>query len=145
MEQGFLDDEDCLQPAEFEKEIDSMVEDAFASSDKNADNKLSFEEFKRWMLNTPEIIGIVYSVFEMRGHVDTAEISRQFQECKQAMDEKESSEKVQELTESKRMVDSIAAKLLVENSQLIRRVRALEKENAVLKASSSSSKCNGDN
>jgi|TARA_B110000090_G_scaffold162868_1_gene179956 Ca2+-binding EF-hand superfamily protein len=55
VEQGFMKDEDCLQPEEFNKEVDSMVEDAFDVSDHNGDNKLSFEEFKRWMIKTPEV------------------------------------------------------------------------------------------
>ena len=37
------------------KEIDTMVEDAFSGSDVNDDGKLSFDEFKRWLLNTPEV------------------------------------------------------------------------------------------
>ena len=55
VEQGFMGDDDCLQPTEFEKEIDTMVEDAFSGSDVNDDGKLSFDEFKRWLLNTPEV------------------------------------------------------------------------------------------
>jgi Ca2+-binding EF-hand superfamily protein len=55
VEQGFMCDEDCLQPTEFEKEVDTMVEDAFAGSDVNDDGMLSFDEFKRWLLNTPEV------------------------------------------------------------------------------------------
>jgi Ca2+-binding EF-hand superfamily protein len=55
VEQGFMKDEDCLQPDQFSKEVDSMVADAFDGSDHNGDNKLSFQEFKRWMIKTPEV------------------------------------------------------------------------------------------
>ena len=67
VEQGFMQDEDCLQPAEFEAEVEQMVEDAFSGSDHNEDGKLSFEEFKRWMLNTPEVSPLWKSGIQQRG------------------------------------------------------------------------------
>jgi|TARA_B110000211_G_C13851355_1_gene452343 Ca2+-binding EF-hand superfamily protein len=63
VEQGFITDDECLKPEEFEKEVDSMVEDAFDASDHNGDNQLSFEEFKRWMVKTPEVSFLLYFFF----------------------------------------------------------------------------------
>jgi len=55
VEQGFMKDDECLRPEQFEKEVDSMVDEAFDGSDHNGDNQLSYEEFKRWMIKTPEV------------------------------------------------------------------------------------------
>ena len=142
VEQGFMGDEDCLQPTEFEKEVDTMVDDAFSGSDVNDDGKLSFDEFKRWLLNTPEVVGIVYSVFDMRGHVDMNHIEKQFDDSRKQMDKDDRPLEIRlaESESAKQLADALAAKLLVENSQLLKQVQELQEENAKLRGNTSKRK-----
>jgi len=134
VEQGFMKEEDSIKLSEFSQEVDIMVEDAFNASDHNGDNKLSFEEFKVWMINTPEIVGILYSVFDMRGHVDTENVIKQFDDSKKEMDFDDDKEKrIATLLAQKKLSDGIAAKLMCENSQLQIQVRQLEAENEALR------------
>ena len=176
VEQGFMKEEDSIKLSEFSQEVDIMVEDAFNASDHNGDNKLSFEEFKVWMINTPEvcffyffvsdhvhllflafftthafftrcflffsfvfpsnsqIVGILYSVFDMRGHVDTENVIKQFDDSKKEMDFDDDKEKrIATLLAQKKLSDGIAAKLMCENSQLQIQVRQLKAENEALR------------
>ena len=84
-----------------------------------------------------QIVGIVYSVFDMRGHVDMNSIEKQFDDSRKQMDKEENSleNQVEELRAAKQLADQLAAKLLVENSQLLKRVQELEEENKKLSAS----------
>lgn len=79
-------------------------------------------------------MGIVYSVFDMRGHVDMNNIEKQFDDSRKQMDMEEKSleNQVEELKAAKQLADALAAKLLVENSQLLKRVQELEEENKKL-------------
>ena len=134
MEQGLIVEATSMIPAEFEKEVNAMVDDAFRRQDVNADGKLSYEEFKRWICNTPEIIGIVYSVFEMRGHIDMEIVRKQFDDSRKLMGNKLGLVKrMQEMKEAKEAAEVKAANLVAENSRLAKRLEELEAENRRLR------------
>ena len=81
-----------------------------------------------------QIVGILYSVFDMRGHVDMEDVSKQFEVSKNEMYYDDSKEtRIDELLRAKKLSDAMAAKLLSENSVLQQRIRQLEDENATLK------------
>ena len=89
-----------------------------------------------------QIVGIVYSVFDMRGHVDMDHIEKQFDDSRKQMDMDDTTleKKLAEAESAKRLADALAAKLLVENSQLLKRVQELEAENAELRGNSNKRK-----
>ena len=85
-------------------------------------------------------MGILYSVFDMRGHVDMDSVSKEFDDSRKEMDYHDSKEqRIDDLLLAKKMSDAMAAKLLCENSHLQNRVRELEEENSRLRKGSSSS------
>jgi Ca2+-binding EF-hand superfamily protein len=134
MEQGLVVEVSALIPAEFEKEVNAMVDDAFRKQDINEDGKLSYEEFKRWICNTPEIIGIVYSVFEMRGHIDMEIVRKQFDDSKKMMENKLTLVKrIAELQAEKEAALLASNKIKEENARLTKRLEELEQENARLR------------
>ena len=120
VEQGYMQESDCLKPSEFSNEVADMVETAF-HSDENDDGKLSIDEFKQWLVTTPEVIGIVYSVFEMRGHADVSQVIKQFEDAKELFSEANRSAKSKQ-----REAEAVAAKLVSENSVLLARLEQLE-------------------
>ena len=70
----------------------------------------------------------------MRGHVDTENVIKQFDDSKREMDLTDDKEKrIANLLAQKKLSDGIAAKLLCENSQLQIRVRQLEAENEAMR------------
>ena len=130
VEQGLVLEVSALIPAEFEKEVNAMVDDAFRKQDINEDGKLSYDEFKRWICNTPEIIGIVYSVFEMRGHIDMDIVRKQFDDSRKLMDNKLSLVKrISQLQQEKDAALRASASLKTENARLMKRLEELEAEN----------------
>ena len=134
MEHGLVLEQSQLIPAEFEKEVNTMVDDAFRRQDINDDGKLSYDEFKRWICNTPEIIGIVYSVFEMRGHIDMEIVRKQFNDSAKIMENKFGLVKrMQQMKEEKEAAQRQAAGLEVENRRLAARLEELEAENRLLR------------
>jgi hypothetical protein len=134
MEQGLIEEATAIIPAEFEKEVNAMVDDAFRRQDINDDGKLSYEEFKRWICNTPEIIGIVYSVFEMRGHIDMEIVRKQFDDSRKLMENKLGLVKrMQEMKAAKEVAERKAVALAAENSRLAERLEELENENRRLR------------
>jgi|EP00945_MAST-04E_sp_MAST-4E-sp1_P008885 Ca2+-binding EF-hand superfamily protein len=134
MEQGLIEEATAIIPAEFEKEVNAMVDDAFRRQDINDDGKLSYEEFKRWICNTPEIIGIVYSVFEMRGHIDMEIVRKQFDDSRKLMENKLGLVKrMQEMKAAKEAAERKAVALAAENSRLAERLEELENENRRLR------------
>ena len=111
-----------------------MVDYAFRKQDINEDGKLSYEEFKRWICNTPEIIGIVYSVFEMRGHIDMEIVRKQFDDSKKMMENKLTLVKrIAELQAEKEAALLASNKIKEENARLTKRLEELEQENARLR------------
>ena len=81
LEEGKICEEHAIKTSnDFEEEVNYMVDQAFLSADGNGDNLLSFEEFVKWLLNTPEILNIIYSVFEIRNHVEVAEVKKQLRQ-----------------------------------------------------------------
>ena len=138
LEQGLVVEVSALVPAEFEKEVNAMVDDAFRKQDINEDGKLSYEEFKRWICNTPEIIGIVYSVFEMRGHIDMEIVRKQFDDSKKMMENKLTLVKrIAELQAEKEAALLACNKIKGENARLTKRLEELELENARLRENAS--------
>ena len=134
VEQGLVVEVSALIPAEFEKEVNAMVDDAFKKQDINEDGKLSYDEFKRWICNTPEIIGIVYSVFEMRGHIDMEIVRKQFDDSRKLMDNKLSLVKrISQLQIEKDAALRASASLKTENARLMKRLEELEAENRSLR------------
>lgn len=70
----------------------------------------------------------------MRGHVDTENVIKQFDDSKKEMDFDDDKEKrIATLLAQKKLSDGIAAKLMCENSQLQIQVRQLEAENEALR------------
>ena len=122
-------------------EVNAMVDDAFRKQDINEDGKLSYDEFKRWICNTPEIIGIVYSVFEMRGHIDMEIVRKQFDDSRKLMDNKLSLVKrISQLQQEKDAALRASASLKTENARLMKRLEELEAENRSLRQDTAGTK-----
>ena len=67
-----------IDTIEFEEDIAIMVNAAFEKCDLNADNCLSIDEFRMWMLCTPDVVRILYSVFAIHQQVDMKDIQKEF-------------------------------------------------------------------
>jgi hypothetical protein len=112
-----------------------MVDQCFEACDKNNDNMLSIEEFKRWLFTTPAIVQILYSVFEFRDQVDIEAIQQEFMIAGQFIDEVEAGdERLAEAMRARRAVNERVSALLAENAALRKELRMLREERAGLKA-----------
>jgi Ca2+-binding EF-hand superfamily protein len=86
LEEGKISEEHKIKSSkEFDEEVDDMVEQAFQSSDGNGDSLLSFDEFVKWLLDTPEILNIIYSVFEFRNHVEVADVKEELKQRRRTL------------------------------------------------------------
>lgn len=52
--------------AAFKKEVEWMVREAYRNSDKNDDNDLDYEEFFNWVVNSSELMEVLYGTFQLR-------------------------------------------------------------------------------
>ena len=80
-----------------------MVNAAFESSDNNNDGLLSFDEFVKWLFNTPEILNIVYSVFEIRNHVEVADVKQELERRRRSIRHLEAKRKLESEDEEKKL------------------------------------------
>lgn len=55
-----------VKKANFKGEVDWMVQQAYANSDPNDDGKLSYREFFRWVSNTPQVMEVLYGLFQLK-------------------------------------------------------------------------------
>ena len=104
LEEGKISDEHAIKNSnEFEEEINYMVNAAFESSDNNNDGLLSFDEFVKWLFNTPEILNIVYSVFEIRNHVEVAGVKQELERRRRSIRHLELKRKLESEDEEKKL------------------------------------------
>ena len=80
-----------------------MVNAAFESSDVNNDGLLSFDEFVKWLFNTPEILNIIYSVFEIRDHVEVADVKQELEIRRRSLRHLELQRKLESEEEEKKL------------------------------------------
>lgn len=74
-----MTEEEMVVPSEFAEEVAELVDQAFAQRDVDDDGRLSFTEFKEFMLNSPEMVQILYSVFEERRPEDKKKVLEEFE------------------------------------------------------------------
>lgn len=139
VETGELNEQDKVNTAEasetYGDAITDMVESCFRECDKNNDGVLSQEEFKRWMFTTPEIVQILYSVFELRNHAEVEAIQQEFAIAGQYIDEVEAGdERLAKAVRSRRKANERVGKLLDSNAALRKELRSLKREHEALKA-----------
>lgn len=104
LEEGKISNEHAIKNSnEFEEEINYMVNAAFESSDNNNDGLLSFDEFVKWLFNTPEILNIVYSVFEIRNHVEVADVKQELERRRRSLRHLELKRKLESEDEEKKL------------------------------------------
>ena len=104
LEEGKISDEHAIKNSnEFEEEINYMVNAAFESSDNNNDGLLSFDEFVKWLFNTPEILNIVYSVFEIRNHGEVAGVKQELERRRRSIRHLELKRKLESEDEEKKL------------------------------------------
>lgn len=70
---------DDVHPTDFEDDIEFMVNEAFDTCDVDHNQKLSIDEFKHFLLQTPEVTAIIYSVFEIRKYVSLDDVAQEFE------------------------------------------------------------------
>ena len=129
------DRERAEQKDQMREQIEDMVEQCFEACDKNNDNQLSIEEFKRWMFTTPQIVQILYSVFELRAHAEVEAIAQEFAIAGQFIDEVEAGdERLAAAMQARRKSNEKVGVLLAENASLRKELRVLRQEFARLKA-----------
>ena len=104
LEEGKISDQHAIKNSnEFEEEINYMVNAAFESSDVNNDGLLSFDEFVKWLFNTPEILNIIYSVFEIRDHVEVADVKQELEIRRRSLRHLELQRKLESEEEEKKL------------------------------------------
>ena len=129
------DRERAAQKDLMREQIEEMVDQCFTACDKNNDNQLSIEEFKRWMFTTPQIVQILYSVFELRAHAEVEAIQQEFAIAGQFIDEVEAGdERLALAMQARRKSNEKVGVLLAENASLRKEMRMLRQEYARLKA-----------
>ena len=67
--------ERLLKKAAFKNEVDWMVTEAYKNSDKNDDNSLDYEEFFAWVVNSPQVMEVLYGTFQLRREAATSSSS----------------------------------------------------------------------